>query len=227
MVILLVLVGVFVGFALFVGFTIAIPFLLLLFADYFAFVFVIGKLFAKNIVCSIFAVILSAVLLGSTVFAGYGTGIALYEYSGLDSFTGMRTIMARDISDDESLYEIKLNVYSDKIKILKVALDSNGKRKDATFTGWIKSLLDGNSMTKCTYIGKSKGIIREGKTKIIPCFYDLDISGGQYDGKTVRLGAMYNKIPIQADEIWKLDVIDDVKFEGLGGNWHDMYVQFR
>lgn len=227
MVIFMVILGVFIGAALFVGFTMAIPFLLLLLADYFVFAFVVGKLFEKNIACRGFAVILSTVLLISTAFAGVGTGMALYAYSGLDSFAGVRTIIARDISDDAFLYEIKLHVYSDKIKIMKVALDSAGKREDASFTGWAKSLLGGNNITKCTYTGKNRGIIREGKTKIIPCFYDLAISGGQYDGKTLRFGVMYNKIPLKADEIWKLDVVDDVRFEDMGGNWHDVYVQFR
>lgn len=80
MVILMLIAGVLIGIMLFLGFTMVIPFLLLLLVDFFIFCFVIARLFAKNTVCTIFAVILSAVLLVSTAFVGWGTGIALYKY---------------------------------------------------------------------------------------------------------------------------------------------------
>ncbi|MDE5899575.1 MAG: hypothetical protein K2H09_10005 [Treponemataceae bacterium] len=128
MVILLVLVGAFVSFALFVGFTMVIPFLLLLLVDYFVFCLVIAQLFARNVVCTILSVILSAVLLVGTVFVGWGTGMALYNYfvpSGKPYHEKQNEAYAKEKADGVFTFKAEPYKRTSAPIVLKIDADGN------------------------------------------------------------------------------------------------------
>jgi len=160
---------------------------------------------AGLLVFIIATIVLSFLGIKNPIITGSITVIILVLVLGW--LNGKTTIIAKDVSEENILYELKISPNSKKIKIKKIKLNSDGTRPDDTFKGVISSFFS-SDIERCTFEPVNQGLIRQSQTTVYACWYELELYGGKYDGKILRYGIIDEVKPrikpVKENEISKI-----------------------